>query len=66
MYFPINRAKMPGKKNWRLILRKNRAYVEAAGSDGPMSLTGKVSGYGDADAAGFGEFSEVLLPFGRL
>jgi hypothetical protein len=58
----------PSEDAWKKLetrLRNHHAYVEAAGWDGPMSLKVKISGYGDADAAGFAEFYEVLLPVGR-
>lgn len=43
-------------------LSNHHAYVEAEVWDGPMSLMVKISGYGDADPAGFAGFYEVLLP----
>jgi hypothetical protein len=46
-------------------LSNHHAYVEAYVWDGPTSLQVKISGYGDADPAGFVEFYEVLLPLGQ-
>ncbi len=46
-------------------LGNHHAYVEASVWDGPASLLVKISGYGDADPAGFAAFYEVLLPGGK-
>jgi len=46
-------------------LRNQHASVEASVWDGPMSLKVKISGYGNADPAGFVGFYEVLVPIGQ-
>jgi hypothetical protein len=54
--------------SWKQLqthLSNHHAYVEAEVWDGPMSLLVKISGYGDADPAGFAGFYEVLLPAGK-
>jgi len=52
-------------KQLQTHLSNHHAYVEAEVWDGPMSLLVKISGYGDADPAGFAGFYEVLLPAGK-
>jgi len=53
------------RKQLEIRLSNQHSYVEASAWDGSMTLEVKISGYGDADPAGFTEFFDVLLPDGQ-